>query len=108
MFWFSDGCSSEQLCHFIISAYRFFVIKIMSHSVKILILPNEIEARLLDEILIERDIPHMIRSFHDSAYDGLWQTESAWGRLDAPEEFKDEILGIYNEMTRPENQIEPA
>jgi hypothetical protein len=79
----------------------------MSRSVKILILPNEIEARLLDEILIERDIPHMIRSFHDSAYDGLWQTESAWGRLDAPGEFKDEILRIYNEMTRPENQIEP-
>jgi hypothetical protein len=48
----------------------------------------------------------MIRSFHDSAYDGLWQTESAWGRLDAPEEFKDEILKIYQEMSLPENQIE--
>jgi hypothetical protein len=78
----------------------------MAQSVKILILSNEIEARLLDEILIEKDIPHMIRSFHDSAYDGLWQTESAWGRLDAPEEFKDEILKIYQEMSLPENQIE--
>jgi hypothetical protein len=78
----------------------------MDKTIKILVLNNEIEARLLDEILIEKDIPHMIRSFHDSAYDGLWQTESAWGRLDAPEEFKDEILKIYQEMSLPENQIE--
>jgi hypothetical protein len=78
----------------------------MTQSVKILTLTNEIEARLLDEILIEKDIPHIIRSYHDSALDGLWQTESAWGRLDAPEEFKDEILKIYKEMSLPENQIE--
>lgn len=35
---------------------------------KILILDNEIEAKLLDSILTERDIPHRIKSYHDSAY----------------------------------------
>jgi hypothetical protein len=78
----------------------------MSQSVKILTFNNGIEANLLDEILIEKDIPHIIRSYHDSAYDGLWQTPSAWGFLEAPPEFKDEILKVYEEMSLPENQTE--
>ena len=60
---------------------------------------NEIEAMLLDEILIEKKIPHMIRSYHDSAYDGLWQIQSGWGHVEAPEEYREEIMGIFNEMS---------
>jgi hypothetical protein len=60
---------------------------------------NEIEAMLLDEILAEKQIPHLIRSYHDSAYDGLWQTQSGWGHIEAPEEYSDEILNIYNHMS---------
>jgi hypothetical protein len=71
----------------------------MSKTVKILILYNEIEANLLEGLLKEREIPHVIRSYHDSAYDGLWQTQSGWGQLDAPEEFREEILEIYKDMT---------
>jgi hypothetical protein len=71
----------------------------MSHPVKILIFKNEIESMLLDEILTEKQIPHLIRSYHDSAYNGLWQTQSGWGHIEAPEEFSDEILKIYNEMS---------
>ena len=79
----------------------------MEKSVRILVLRNAIEASLLDEILTEKGIPHLIRSFHDSAYDGLWQTQSAWGQLDAPPQFKEEILKIYNEMSQPDNRIDP-
>ena len=71
----------------------------MSKTIKILVLENEIEANLLDGLLKEREIPHVIRSYHDSAYDGLWQYHSGWGQLDAPEEFRDEILMIYSEMS---------
>jgi len=71
----------------------------MSKTIKILVLENEIEANLLDGLLKEREIPHVIRSYHDSAYDGLWQYHSGWGQLDAPEEYRDEILMIYNEMS---------
>ena len=46
---------------------------------KIAIMENEIEARLLDSILTERDIPHLMRSYHDTAYDGLFQTQKGWG-----------------------------
>ena len=68
-------------------------------NVKILEFNNEFEAKLLDEILSEKNIPHLIRSYHDSAYDGLWQLQSSWGHLEAPEEFKEEILMIYGHMS---------
>jgi hypothetical protein len=71
----------------------------MDRTVKILVLDNAIEANLLDGLLKEREIPHIIRSYHDSAYDGLWQVHSGWGQLDAPEKFKEEILLIYNKMS---------
>ncbi len=75
----------------------------MADTIKILIIKNQVEASLLDEILKERDIPHIIKSYHDLAYDGLWQTPTAWGQLDAPEEFKEQILKLYEEMSLPEN-----
>ena len=71
----------------------------MSRPVKILMFKNEIEAMLLDEILTEKQIPHVIRSYHDSAYDGLWQTQSGWGHIEAPAEYSDEILAVYKQMS---------
>ena len=67
-------------------------------NTKILVFNNEFEARLLDEILNEKKIPHLIRSYHDSVYDGLWQAQSGWGHLEASEEYMEEILQTYNEM----------
>jgi hypothetical protein len=76
--------------------------QVLNRTVKILILNNAIEASLIDGLLNERDIPHVIRSHHDSAYDGLWQMQSGWGQLDAPEEYREEILMIYNGMAEPD------
>jgi len=71
----------------------------MTNPVIILMFKNQIEALLLDEILTEKEIPHIIRSYRDSAYDGLWQTKTGWGHLEAPEEYANEIVKIYNEMS---------
>jgi hypothetical protein len=72
---------------------------IKNNPVKILVFENEIEAMLLDGILNEKEIPHMIRTYHDSVYDGLWQTKSSWGHVEASEEYCEEILQIYKEMS---------
>ena len=72
----------------------------MSRTVKILALQNEFEAMLIGDILKERGIPHILKSYHDSVYDGLWQTDSSWGHLEAPEDYRDEILDIFNNMSR--------
>jgi hypothetical protein len=71
----------------------------MENPEKILVLNNEFEAELIEEILKDRNIPFFIRTFHDSAYDGLWQAQSGWAHLMAPPEFKEEILKIYSEMS---------
>ena len=68
-------------------------------NVKVLVFNNEFEAKLLDEILTDKQIPHIIRSYHDSAYDGLWQMQSSWGHLEAPEEYREEILITFGNMS---------
>jgi hypothetical protein len=70
----------------------------MEKPEKILVLNNEFEAKLIEQILNEKDIPFFIRTFHDSAYDGLWEAQSGWGHLMAPPEFREEILKIYSDM----------
>ena len=65
---------------------------------KILILENEIEAGLLDSVLNERNIPHRIQSYHDSAYDGIYQVQKGWGVVLAPPEYEEEIQSIYADL----------
>lgn len=72
----------------------------MEDYVKVAVLDNEIEAQLLDSILEERDIPHLMVSYHDTAYDGLFQTQKGWGHVSAPTPFKQEILEILTEVRR--------
>lgn len=70
----------------------------MEQFKKILILENEIEAQLLDSVLTERDIPHRIQSYLDSAYDGIYQIQKGWGAVMAPEDFKEVIISIYKDL----------
>lgn len=69
---------------------------------KIAILEGMIEAQLVCSVLDERHIPHMVRSFHDTAYDGLYQIQQGWGELRAPSAHQAEILEII-ESLRSEN-----
>lgn len=65
---------------------------------KIVTLENQAQAQRLEGVLIERGIPHFMRTYHDSAYDGLFQAQMGWGHIEAPEEYEEEILGIFNEL----------
>jgi hypothetical protein len=40
---------------------------------------NEAEADVIRSVLAEHGIHAEIRSFHDTAYDGLFQTQYGWG-----------------------------
>ena len=72
----------------------------MEDFVKIAILENDFEAQILDSILTERDIPHRMRSYYDTAYDGLYQTQKGWGHVSAPPEHQDEILEILSDLRK--------
>ncbi|MEW6673982.1 MAG: hypothetical protein AB1427_20000 [Thermodesulfobacteriota bacterium] len=66
--------------------------------VKIALLDNAIEAQLIDSVLNDQRIPHMLRSYHDTAYDGLFQVQKGWGEVQAPAAFKAMILEILESI----------
>ena len=43
-------------------------------------------------------------SYHDTAYDGLFQGGRGWGHVEAPAEFREEILATIAGL----NQADPA
>jgi hypothetical protein len=65
---------------------------------KIAVLDNEVQAELVDTVLTDRGIPHVMRSYHDSAYDGLFQNLGAWGHVEAPARLRGEVLGVIGEV----------
>ena len=66
--------------------------------IRIVILENAIEAQLVRSILDQHQIPHRIRSFYDTAYNGLFQMQKGWGELSAPSPYKQEILDIVEDI----------
>lgn len=65
---------------------------------KILTINSEIEAIRIREILDINQIPHMIQSFHDSVYDGIFQNQYGWGVLVADEQDEERISSLLKEL----------
>ncbi len=72
----------------------------MENFVKIAVLDNEIEARLIESIMTERQIPHVLKSYHDEVYGSLFQLQKGWGSLQAPLSHKEEIMEIITEIRK--------
>jgi hypothetical protein len=62
-------------------------------------LKNSVQARLVSAYLREAQIPHTIRSFHDTAYSGIFQVQNGWGFVEAPIQYKEEIQNIVDDLT---------
>jgi len=67
---------------------------------KVAVLENEVEADLLDIELNRQGIPHVMVSYRDAAFDGLFQTLRGWGHVEAPDQAKDQILSILKEINQ--------
>lgn len=72
----------------------------MEEYEKIVDLTSEIEAEILSEVLKDKKIPFGIVSSSDSAMGGIWALENGWGYVEAPPQYKDEIMTIYNEIVK--------
>jgi hypothetical protein len=64
------------------------------------IIEDEIEARLMESILEERDIPHLLISFHDTAFNGLFQSQKGWGKINAPASYHHVIKEILSDLRK--------
>lgn len=69
--------------------------------VRIATVEDEFEAQILQSILEERQLKFYIKSFHDSAYDGLFQMNFGWGALFGAKENEKEILEIIDDIRKP-------
>jgi hypothetical protein len=65
---------------------------------RICLLDNIIEAQLVESILTQRGLAHRIRTFHDTAYDGLFQVQQGWGDLYAQAQDRDQIIEILEDV----------
>ena len=65
---------------------------------KIIVLENEFEARLMEDILSEKNIPYSIHSYVNGPYNGIWKNQRGWGHIEAEKEFKEKIMSLYKKM----------
>ncbi|MDF2874154.1 MAG: hypothetical protein K0R22_837 [Sporomusa sp.] len=68
--------------------------------IKIATIEDEFEAQILESILAERQIKFYLKSFHDSAYDGLFQRNFGWGALFGTKDNEKEILEIIEDIRK--------
>ncbi len=64
-------------------------------------LNSEVEAERLDMELTSRAIAHLMVCYHDSAYDGIFQTGMGWGHVEAEVSRREEIVGILEAIRQP-------
>ncbi|MBN1796993.1 MAG: hypothetical protein JW822_00330 [Spirochaetales bacterium] len=72
----------------------------MADESKVVILNNQIEAQLLESVLKEKNIPHVIRSYEDFALDGIYQLQQGWGHVETPPQYLKQVREIYHDLSK--------
>jgi len=70
----------------------------MEHFIRVAVVDNAMEAQVLSSFLDQYEIPHRLQSYHDTAYDGLFQLQKGWGAIHAPAEFRQQILDALADL----------
>lgn len=79
--------------------------------VKVGIVENRFEGDRVSQSLREARIPFLIKSFLDTAYDGLYIPQKGWGMVMVPKEFEQEAEALISEVKEifregGENEVE--
>lgn len=70
----------------------------MDRWVKAGIVENRFEGDRVTQTLKEAEIPFLIKSFLDTAYDGLYVPQKGWGAVMVPERFREEAERMICEV----------
>ena len=70
----------------------------MAQWIKAGIVENRFEGDRVSQALKEAGIPFVMKSFHDTAYDGLYIPQKGWGAVMVPENFEEEAGRIIFEV----------
>ena len=69
----------------------------MAQWIKAGIVENRFEGDRVSQALKEAGIPYVMKSFHDTAYDGLYIPQKGWGAILVPKDFEEEAEGVIAE-----------
>ena len=72
----------------------------MELSVKAGTVENRFEGDRISQALREAGIPFLIKSFHDTAYDGLYIPQKGWGVVMVSENDKEEAERLISEVKK--------
>ncbi len=59
---------------------------------------TEMEANILEMVLKDYDIPYVFVSYHDTAYNGIFQLQHGWGHVEVPLEYVEQVQDLYKEV----------
>jgi hypothetical protein len=59
---------------------------------------NAFEADRIRAVLEQEGFTVMVRSFHDTAYDGIYQAQKGWGYVEVPQDEKERAERIIEEI----------
>ena len=62
------------------------------------IIENRFEGDRIRQALEEAQIPYLIKSFLDTAYDGLYIPQKGWGAVMVPEELREKAERVILEV----------
>lgn len=62
--------------------------------IRLTTLENRFETDLITDALAQEGIDHVVKPFHDTAYDGLFETQKGYGLLLVEEEQEDRAREI--------------
>ena len=66
--------------------------------VNIKTLDNQFEADVIKDVLEENGIPVIVRSFRDSSFDGIFETQNGWGIVMVPDEFRKRANAVIKDI----------
>ncbi len=72
----------------------------MTRWVKAGVVENRFEGDRVSQTLREAEIPFLIKSFLDTAYNGLYVPQKGWGAVMVPEKFGEEAERILCEVKK--------
>ena len=61
-------------------------------------LDNPVEAQILDAMLDDHAIPHLIVSHEDTAYGGIFQLQHGWGYVTASEQQREVVQELLQQL----------
>jgi hypothetical protein len=72
----------------------------MARWVKAGVIENRFEGDRISQALNEAGVPFLIKSFLDTAYNGLYLLQKGWGAVMVPENFEEEAGRVISEVKK--------